>query len=65
MAFRGLGPTLLPRPVELTHYLSEPLYPPKVDTSDKAALDAAVDKWHAELTELMNTMLEDYHSEEG
>ena len=25
---RGLGPTLIPRPVQLTHYVAEPLFPP-------------------------------------
>lgn len=29
--FRGLGPTLIPRPVKLAHYLSAPLFPPKLN----------------------------------
>ncbi|MDX1693741.1 MAG: lysophospholipid acyltransferase family protein [Ketobacteraceae bacterium] len=64
VAFRGLGPTLLPRPVELTHYLSELLWPPEVDLQDEVAFEAAVDEWHGELTELMNTMLQDYRSQD-
>lgn len=60
VAFRGFGPTLVPRPVELTHYLSEALEPPEVDANDPEAFEAAVERWHAELTELMNTMLDDY-----
>ena len=26
---RGLGPTLLPRPIKLTHEISMPIFPPK------------------------------------
>lgn len=62
-AIRGLGLSLLPRPVKLTHYLSEPLNPPKVDVNDEEAFEAAVDQWHAELSELMNVMLEDYRAQ--
>lgn len=51
--FRGWGPTLWPRPVALTHLLSEPLIPPGDDPTD----DAAVDAWHAELTTRMNTLM--------
>lgn len=32
--FRGVGPTPLPRPVKLTHYLSPPIMPPKDKTID-------------------------------
>jgi 1-acyl-sn-glycerol-3-phosphate acyltransferase len=33
---RGLGPTLLPRPVRLTHHLSEPIVPPQHDPAREA-----------------------------
>ncbi|MCG8316108.1 MAG: acyltransferase family protein [Pseudomonadales bacterium] len=62
-SIRGFGPTLLPRPVQLTHHLSELLLPPAVDRGDDRAVDQVVDHWHEELSELMNTMLEDYRPE--
>lgn len=62
-AIRGLGLSLLPRPVKLTHFLSELQEPPKVDVNDEDAVEAAVEQWHAELTELMNEMLEDYRDQ--
>ncbi len=31
---RGLGPTLIPRPVKLTSYLSEPIVPPQGEVTD-------------------------------
>lgn len=57
---RGLGPSLLPRPVNLVHYLSEPQYPPVVDPNDAAAFSDAVNQWHAELTSRMQSMLDNY-----
>ncbi|MCG8667772.1 MAG: acyltransferase family protein [Pseudomonadales bacterium] len=62
-AIRGLGLSLIPRPVKLTHYLSELQMPPEVDLNDPQAVDAAVDQWHVELTELMNEMLQDYRAQ--
>ena len=59
-AIRGLGPTLIPRPVKLRHHLSELLLPPIIDVNDDAATERAVEEWHQELSELMETMLEDY-----
>lgn len=60
MAFvRGLGLSLIPRPVKLTHYISEPQQPPVVDVDDEAAFTIAVDQWHAELTAKMQQMLKD------
>lgn len=51
---RGWGPTLVPRPVELTHLLSEPLKPP---TYDEHRFDDQVDAWHAEVTARMNELM--------
>ena len=59
-AIRGLGFSLVPRPVRLTHYLSEPQFPPQVESDDNEAIDALVDDWHAELTNKMNQMLEEH-----
>ena len=28
---KGLGPTLIPKPIKLKHYLSKPIYPPTID----------------------------------
>jgi 1-acyl-sn-glycerol-3-phosphate acyltransferase len=53
--FRGIGPTLLPRPVQLTHYLSGPHLPPPYEAG--AHLDAKVhafgDQVRAEMQRLM------------
>jgi len=60
MIVRGFGPSLIPRPVQLTHYISEPLLPPKVDINNEKAFEQVVDHWHAELTAKMNQMLTDH-----
>ncbi len=41
---RGLGPTLLPRPVKLTHYIAEPIVPPRHDPAHE---DEQVEELHA------------------
>ena len=56
---RGLGLSMVPRPVKLTHYISEPQQPPAVDVNDEAAFNKAVDQWHAQLTDKMQQMLHD------
>lgn len=48
---RGIGPTLLPRPVELVHTLSRPQRPPRTKT------DAAIERWHRRLLRRMEAML--------
>ena len=55
---RGWGPTLWPRPVVLTHVLSEPLSPPSRDPED----EAAVTTWHTEITEAMNRLMQQARS---
>lgn len=52
--FRGIGPTWLPRPVQLTHYVSEPLVPP---VWDEASEDAQVDALHAAAMAVMDGLL--------
>jgi len=59
-AIRGLGLSLLPRPIKLVHYLSEPQLPPIVDVGDEVEFSKAVDQWHAELTSKMQVMLEEH-----
>jgi len=56
---RGLGLSIIPRPVKLTHYISELQQPPIVDINDAEAFNAAVEQWHAELTNKMQQMLHD------
>ncbi|MDP2313636.1 MAG: lysophospholipid acyltransferase family protein [Pseudomonadota bacterium] len=51
---RGIGPTVFPRPIKLTAYLSRPLFPP---TYDPAHEDAQVDALHAEATAIMAELL--------
>jgi 1-acyl-sn-glycerol-3-phosphate acyltransferase len=52
---RGLGPTLLPRPVALTHYIGAPMYPPKVDVDDIFA----VKRFSREVGDAMNMLLQE------
>ena len=37
---RGMGLTFIPRPIQLTHELSIPLYPPPLDENDEVSDDA-------------------------
>ncbi len=53
---RGLGPTAIPRPVKLEHFLSAPMYPPPAAT-DPAALKRQVYNFHRRLMNRMNAML--------
>lgn len=50
---RGLGPSWVPRPVALTHYLSEPLAPPAVDESDAQAVETYQQLLSSEMTALL------------
>jgi 1-acyl-sn-glycerol-3-phosphate acyltransferase len=51
---RGIGPTVLPRPIKLTAYLSRPLFPPAYDPAHE---EAQVDALHAEATAIMAELL--------
>lgn len=57
---RGLGLSLIPRPVKLTHFISEAQLPPQVDIHDEKAFNKAVDQWHKELTDEMVCMLTEH-----
>ncbi|MBR59280.1 MAG: hypothetical protein CMH54_14850 [Myxococcales bacterium] len=53
---RGVGPTLIPRKVPLTHRLSEPLIPPTVPADD-VDLRAAVDEFHEMVCRRMESLM--------
>ncbi len=53
--FRGLGPTLIPRPVKLWHYVSEPIIPPKVKDISKEVINSL----HHEVVTKMNKLILD------
>ena len=46
---RGLGPSLLPRPIKLIHWISEPIYPPK-PARNIIRYNLQVRDFHAEVT---------------
>ena len=50
---RGLGPSWLPRPAALTHYLSAPIAPPAVSEDDTEAVTAYQERLTAMMTDLM------------
>jgi hypothetical protein len=52
---RGVGPTLVPRRVPLTCYLSKPLYPPPYDPVHE---EDQVDALHAEACARMDELLQ-------
>ena len=47
---RGLGPTLIPRPIKLKHYIAPPIYPPKMSKNNDFYLKQ-VDDFHRQLTD--------------
>lgn len=53
---RGVGPTTLPKPIKLDHYLSKPIYPPK-KKDDPAAFKRQVYNFHRRLMRHMNQMI--------
>jgi 1-acyl-sn-glycerol-3-phosphate acyltransferase len=53
---RGLGPTAIPRPVKLEHFLSQPIYPPKA-SEDPASFKRQLYNYHKKLMEKMNAMI--------
>lgn len=52
---RGVGPTLIPRKVKLTHYLSKPIYPPAL--SGKRSLKALVESFHKRIMNHSNKLM--------
>jgi 1-acyl-sn-glycerol-3-phosphate acyltransferase len=53
---RGLGPTAIPRPVKLEHFLSQPIYPPK-PSEDPASFKRQLYNYHKKLMDKMNAMI--------
>lgn len=54
---RGWGPTMLPRPVQLTHHVGAPILPASVPPTTPAAVDAEVRRVHTATTEAMTALL--------
>jgi 1-acyl-sn-glycerol-3-phosphate acyltransferase len=50
---RGIGLSVIPRPVRLIHWLSKPIQPPKLDEANEEILD----QFHTELTAQMEKMM--------
>lgn len=55
---KGLGFTAIPKPVKLTHYLSEPLHPPAFST-DASILSQRVDEFHKIVVLRMETLMKE------
>lgn len=55
---KGLGLTPIPKPVTLTHYLSDPIYPPKA-SKDPEVFTKQVDQFHLELVVKMEKLMSD------
>ena len=53
---RGWGPTLLPRPVQLVHVISELLQP---EPLDEDRFEEQVDDWHATIVQRMNELMDE------
>ena len=68
MLARGLGPTPLPRPVKLRHYISAPLLPPPA-AKNEGAEEELIEQFHGEVTakaeELMNRSTRLQRRQEG
>lgn len=55
--FRGIGPTIIPRPVKLTHYLSPPLHPPPFDSGSGAVSTEQLGQFHERVLEAADALL--------
>jgi 1-acyl-sn-glycerol-3-phosphate acyltransferase len=55
---RGLGPTPIPRPIQLTHFLSEPLMPPP-STGDDDQDELIAREFHKDLMTRMRGLISD------
>jgi hypothetical protein len=53
---KGLGFTAIPKPVKLTHYLSEPLHPP-ANSKDPEVFADRVDQFHAQIVRRMEVLM--------
>jgi 1-acyl-sn-glycerol-3-phosphate acyltransferase len=57
--FRGIGPTIIPKPVKLVHFISKPIYPPKIakDAEQDAAFKKQLDAFHAKILKSMKELM--------
>jgi 1-acyl-sn-glycerol-3-phosphate acyltransferase len=55
---KGLGFTAIPKPVKLTHFLSEPLYPPPKST-DPEVFAQRVDEFHSQVVNRMEKLMKE------
>jgi 1-acyl-sn-glycerol-3-phosphate acyltransferase len=53
---KGLGLSLIPKPIKLTHYLSEPIHPPKLTDNQQEAAEE-VELFHSRLIERMERLM--------
>ena len=60
---RGWGLSFLPRPVQLTHVLSEPMFPPPIEGRTEEEVEELVTQWHREICDRMNRLLQQPFSE--
>ena len=54
--FKGFGPSYLPRPVKLNHYVSMPIYPPKINSIEDINQEM-VDQFHQRVVSEMNELM--------
>ncbi len=54
---KSKGKGLLPKKIDLTHYVSGPHFPPVVDVDDKEVFGKVVDDWHAFLVAEMKELM--------
>lgn len=50
----GVGPTLIPRKIKLTHYIAPPLYPPDPKWED---FEEVVESWHRQVIRRMEELM--------
>jgi 1-acyl-sn-glycerol-3-phosphate acyltransferase len=53
---RGLGPSPIPRPIKLVHYLSEPMLPPEM-SEDEEENKKRAKTFHSKLVKRMHTLI--------
>ena len=53
---RGIGPTLLPKPVKLRHFLSKPIHPPQA-AQNQTDFQNQLDEFHSKIVEKMRDLM--------
>jgi 1-acyl-sn-glycerol-3-phosphate acyltransferase len=54
---RGVGPSIIPRPSQLVHFLSEPIVPPKVNCEDPLELHQQLNKFHKKVVKRAEALI--------